>query len=117
MDNVKLFTIVFWVIWLAFVVVVTVAEWKLFSMAGEPGWACLVPFYNFWIICKIAYNNGLMMLTLFIPLVNFVMAFLTLFKFGKAYGKSTGFCIGLMFLSPIFIPMMAFSSDTDYVGA
>ena len=31
-----------------------VAYWKLFEKAGEPGWKSLIPFYNLFVITKIA---------------------------------------------------------------
>ena len=36
-------------IYFAILVVVLVAQWKLFSKAGEAGWKCLIPFYNYYI--------------------------------------------------------------------
>ena len=34
-----------------------VAYWKLFEKAGEPGWKSLIPFYNLFVITKIALTN------------------------------------------------------------
>jgi len=47
-----------WVLfWLA-VVVVIIGGWKTFEKAGHPGWAILVPFYNAYILLKIAGQGG-----------------------------------------------------------
>ena len=31
------------VVWL---VLAIIASWRIFTKAGEPGWKCIVPFYN-----------------------------------------------------------------------
>jgi hypothetical protein len=28
--------------------------WKTFTKAGQPGWACLIPFYNYLVMCDVA---------------------------------------------------------------
>ena len=41
-----------------FVAIVTyVCNWILFTRAGEPGWAALIPFYNTFTMSKIAFGN------------------------------------------------------------
>lgn len=107
---------VYMVICLAISVVMLVAMWKLFSKAGEPGWACLVPFYNTYVLFKIAMGNGWLFLLMLVPIVNVVMEIMLLFKLAKAYGKGVGFGFGLLFLSPIFLLILAFGS-AEYVGA
>lgn len=93
-----------------------VAMWKIFSKAGRPGWAAIVPFYNMYVECDIAFGNGWLFLITFIPFVGSIFALVCLFKLGKAFGKSTGFCIGMILLSPIFILILAFGNST-YQGA
>jgi hypothetical protein len=34
-------------------VLLIVALWKIFTKAGQPGWASLIPIYNIYIWCKI----------------------------------------------------------------
>lgn len=41
---------------------------------------------------------------------------INLFFFGKAFGKSTAFCVLLLFFSPILLVIMAASKNTQYVG-
>ena len=36
-----------------------VAMWKVFTKAGQPGWASLIPIYNLYIWCKIVGRPGL----------------------------------------------------------
>ena len=41
--------------YLALIVVIIVAMWKVFEKAGQPGWAAIVPFYNMYVLtCEIA---------------------------------------------------------------
>lgn len=35
-----------------------VALWKVFTKAGEPGWKCLIPIYNIYMLFQIAHNDG-----------------------------------------------------------
>lgn len=38
-------------------VVQVIAYWKLFTKAGEPGWKSIIPFYNSYILFKIAWST------------------------------------------------------------
>lgn len=89
--------------------------WKVFTKAGEPGWAAIVPIYNTYILLKIAGKPWWWLLLLLIPFVNFVVAILALIALAQAFGKGTGFALGLIFLSPIFIPILGFGS-AQYIG-
>ena len=39
--------------------IIIIAWWKVFTKAGHPGWACLIPIYNLYILIKIAGKAGL----------------------------------------------------------
>ena len=49
-----------------------IAMWKVFTKAGQPGWACIIPIYNIYIMTKIAGKPGIWVLWMLIPLVNIV---------------------------------------------
>ena len=51
----------------------------------------------------------------FIPVVNIVVAAMVMISVAKAFGKGTGFALGLLFLSPIFIPILGFG-NAQYIG-
>lgn len=106
---------ILWVIYVAVIALLIVSMWKLFTKAGKPGWASIVPFYNNIVMLEIAGKPIWWFFMLFIPFVNIVFAFLTLYHFSKAYGKAEGFSIGVAILSFIFIPLLAFS-DAKYQG-
>lgn len=93
-----------------------VCWWKIFTKAGQPGWACLIPFYNLYVMLKIAGKPGWWLILFFIPLVNFIIIILMIVGIAQNFGKGTGFILGLIFLSIIFIPILAFG-ESKYVGA
>jgi hypothetical protein len=45
---------IFMIIMLALTVLFFVGFWKVFTKAGQPGWAALIPFYNAYMLTKIA---------------------------------------------------------------
>ena len=100
---------------LAIAVLGIVAMWKVFEKAGEPGWAAIIPFYNLYVLFKITWGNGWKFLFLLIPVANIVFAIITMVKLAKAFGKSGGFAVGMIFLSVIFWCILAFG-DAQYIG-
>ncbi|MEN8252579.1 MAG: DUF5684 domain-containing protein [Patescibacteria group bacterium] len=106
-------------IWFIFVfgitILMVVAMWKMFNKANQPGWAAIIPFYNFYIMLKIAGRPGWWMLMLFIPIVNIVFMIIVWNDISKAFGKGVGFTLGLIFLGVIFLPILGFGS-AEYIG-
>ena len=96
-------------------IVIIVAEWKIYTKAGVPGWACLIPFYGAYKLFEIAGMNGWMFLLCFIPIVNIIIVIKLMIDLAKAFGKGVGFGLGLIFLNPIFMCILGFGSD-QYVG-
>lgn len=82
--------------------------WKTFVKAGYPGWAALIPIYNFYILLKIAGKPAWWLLLMFVPLVNLVIAFMVAIAVAKSFGKGTGFGIGLTLIGFIFYPILGF---------
>ena len=99
-----------------------IVMWKIFQKAGKPGWAAIVPFYNMYVLFEITWGKGWMFLTMFvaiIPIVGYIAALviivLTMIKLAKAFGKDTGFAVGLILLGLIFMGILAFDSS-EYLG-
>ena len=117
--------VVYLIIMLAIAVVSIIAMWKMFTKAGKPGWAAIVPIYNMVVLYQIAGVNPLWLLLLvgsIIPVVNFIVAIaffiiniLVYIKLAKAFGKGGGFAVGLIFLPFIFQCILAFGS-AEYQG-
>jgi hypothetical protein len=91
-------------------------HWKIFTKAGEPGWACLVPIYNVMILSKICGRGEMFGLLVLIPCVGIVISIMLTLDLAKVFGKEMGFAIGLLLLPYVFLPILAFGS-AEYVGA
>lgn len=107
--------ILFTVLVLAVCVFLVISQWHMFKKAGKHGWAALVPFYNSYVLMEIAWGNGWLMFLMLLPLGNLVFSVLTCIKLAKAFGKSGGFAVGLIFLPIIFYPILAFGK-AEYEG-
>jgi hypothetical protein len=101
---------------LIFAFIVAIIEiiglWFVFQKAGEPGWAAIIPVYNYLIGIKVAGKPWWYILLMLIPIVNIVFYILVMDGLAKNFGKSTGFTVGLIFLRFIFIPILGFGSAT-----
>jgi len=104
------------------VVVTLIGMWKVFTKAGEPGWAVLIPIYNLIVLLRIA---GLPWYWVFTPLVAIIpilgwIAYLAWVvwihhRISTRFGQGVGFTIGLTLLAPIFWLILGFG-DSKYVG-
>ncbi len=112
---IALFSGVYLLIWLVLTVVFIIAYWKIYTKAGEPGWGSLVPIYSTYLMFKIAWGNGWLFLLLLVPIVNIVVALVAVYKLCAAFGYGVGFFLGMLFLSPIFVLILAFGS-AEYQG-
>ena len=120
-----------------------VANWKLFTKAGEAGWKSIIPVYSDYVSYKIAWQtsyfwitfilgivascvSGLanpdgdnMMILAIVSLLRIIIGIISILysvKLAKAFGKGIGFAIGLIFLSPIFMLILGLG-DSTYCGA
>ena len=105
----------FWIFSLAFTILMIAACWKIFTKAGQPGWAAIIPIYNWYVLCKIVGRPGWWVILLLIPLVNFIIGIILCIDLAKSFGKGIGFGIGLILLPIIFCPILGFGS-AQYQG-
>ena len=104
------------IVCLAVAVVFIVGLWKVYVKAGQPGWAVLIPFYNAYILLKIAGRPGWWLLLFFVPLVNIAIAIIVAIDLAKSFGQSALFGVLLLFLlSGIGYLVLGFG-DYRYVG-
>jgi hypothetical protein len=75
------------IIGLLIALVVIVAMWKVFTKAGQPGWASIIPIYNLYIWCKIVGRPWWWILLMLIPFVNFIVAIILCIDLAKSFGK------------------------------
>lgn len=99
------------VLWISIIAFAIISQWKVFTKAGQPGWACLVPIYNIIILLKIANKPTWWLLMFFIPIANIVFLIMMLNRISLSFGKSSGFTVGLIFLSIIFWGILAFDKS------
>ena len=92
-----------------------IAQWKVFVKAGQPGWACIIPIYNIYIMTKITGKPGIWVLWMIIPIVNIVFVIWLTNMLSKSFGHDEGFTAGLILLGFIFWPILGFG-DSKYLG-
>ena len=109
-----------------------VGNWRIFTKAGEAGWKSIIPVYSDYISYKIAWQPSYFWLTLIlglvvsaitaatngggdgtnttilliVSLIRLILSIISImysFKLAKAFGRGTGFALGLIFLQPIFL--------------
>ncbi len=100
---------------LAVIVLLIISLWKIFEKAGKPGWASIIPFYNFIVLLEIVGKPLWWIIWLFVPIANIVVAIWVTNLLSKSFGKNEGFTLGLLFLSIIFYPILAFG-NAKYLG-
>jgi|SRR5215470_1333855 len=100
----------FWIFEIALTVVIVAAMWKVFSKAGQPGWAAIIPIYNLIVWCKIVGRPiwWILLLLICFPIFYIILCI----DLAKSFGKGVGFAIGLILLSIIFFPILGFGSAT-----
>lgn len=107
--------IIMMLVWLAVVIAIIAGIWKVFTKAGKPGWAALIPIYNLVVLLQIVGRPIWWLVLFIIPIVSIVVAIIVSIDMAKSFGKGTGFGIGLALLGPIFYPMLGFG-DAKYQG-
>ena len=99
-------------LYFAFIIFMIVSIWTIFSKAGKPGWAGIVPIYNIIVLLEIVGKPWWWLLLFLIPIVNIIFLIWTINLLSKSFGKSEGFTIGLILLGFIFFPILAFGDAT-----
>jgi hypothetical protein len=90
--------------------------WKVYTKAGKPGWAVIIPIYNVIVMLEIVGKPWWwLLLMMFIPVVNIIFVIWMINLLSKSFGKGVGFTLGLIFLSFIFIPILGLG-NAKYQG-
>jgi hypothetical protein len=103
------------VLYIAVIAVMIAAQWKVYTKAGEPGWACIVPVFNLYILLQIVGRPWWWLLLLLVPIVNFFIVIIVYMDLAKSFGRGLGFSLGLLLLPVIFFPILGFGDD-EYQG-
>lgn len=103
------------IIYLVIIVLMIASMWTIFSKAGKPGWASIVPIYNLIVLLEVVGKPWWWLLLMLIPIVNIIILIIVWHNLSLSFGKGGGFTVGLILLGIIFLPILAFS-DATYVG-
>jgi len=105
----------FWLFYIGIIVFYIAGMWKVYTKAGKPGWAAIIPIYNMVVLMEVAGRPGWWVLLLLVPFVNIIILAMVSIDVAASFGKSTLFGIGLWLLGPIFYLILGFGS-AQYVG-
>ena len=136
-----IFAVFLAIIGFAVAIVTLIAEWKIFTKAGEPGWKVLIPFYNMYIVFKLFWDKKWFWITLAVTfctsfatglisgitktdssaattvisicssIFDLVIGIILTHRISKSFGHGVGFTLGLIFLAPIFTCILGFNKD------
>jgi hypothetical protein len=103
-----------WIVWFILIwVIIGVPTYFIFKKAGangDPPWGAFVPIYGTIILLKVVGRPIWWILLFLIPLVNLIVLIIVYNDLSKSFGKGVGFTIGLIFLSWIFLAILAWGS-------
>jgi hypothetical protein len=102
-------------VYLAVIALAIASLWVIFTKAGQPGWAALVPIYNVIVLLQIVGRPVWWVVLMLIPCVGIVVSVLVILDLAKSFGQSVGFAVGMLLLPFVFMPMLAFG-DARYRG-
>jgi hypothetical protein len=106
-----------WIVGLVFTFVSIIVFWKVFEKGGKPGWAAIIPIYRDVVLLQMVGRPVWWIVLLYLPVVGSVIRIIVFyFDLAKVFNRSAGFAIGLWFLNPIFMIIMAFDESIQYKG-
>lgn len=73
---------------LVLALLVIAGMWRVFSKAGKPGWAAIIPIYNIYILTQIAGRPAWWLVLFLIPFVNFIAIIILEIDLCKSFGVS-----------------------------
>ncbi len=130
------------IIVIAYWILQIIANWIIFTKAGQAGWKSIIPIYSDYISYKIAWQPSyfwiglllqvilncinkstgdnastiLVLLSGILQLAIMIIGIIFSVKLARAFGRGIAFTIGLIFLQPIFLMILAFG-ESQYRGA
>ncbi len=102
--------------WIIVLILSVVVQWKIYTKAGQPGWATIIPIYNLYIFLKIIGRPGWWILLYFLPVVNIVISLINAIDLAKVFGRSTVFGVLALWLFPYVGYLMLAFGGSQYVG-
>lgn len=103
------------IVLIPFIIIPIISFWKIFEKAGEPGWAALIPIFNLITLMKIIEKPWWWALLCIIPYLGMIWFIWSHNLMVKRFGKTESFTAGIIFLAPIFLPILAFG-NSKFIG-
>ena len=101
-------------LWIFFAVV----GWKIFEKAGQPGWAALIPLYNLYVYTQVIRRPPWWILLYFAGIVPIfgtigiiILSIIDSVRLSRVFRKPDVFAAGLILLSIVFYPILAFGNS------
>lgn len=95
------------------VILLIASMWKIFTKAGQPGWAAVVPFYNAYVMQEIVGRETWWLAVYFF--LGPVWAIVISLDLAKSFGKEMLWGLGLIVFPYVFYPLLGFG-DAQYKG-
>ena len=109
-----LFSLIMFLVPIGVAVFTVIALWNVFKKAGKEGWEAIVPVYNNIVLLEITGLPMWYIALLFVPVGNIYAMVMIYLELAKKFKQTTGFAIGLIFLAPIFLGILAFKKEITY---
>ena len=109
-----LFLLIIYLVPIGVAVLTLIEQWKVFKKAGKEGWEAIIPIYNNVVLIEITGLPMWYIALLFVPFANIYATIRIFLELAYRFNKDTGFGIGLAFLTPIFLGILAFKDDCVY---
>lgn len=90
-----------------------VCLWGIFKKTGTKCSNALIPIYNNFCLIKDIMGSGWYFILSIIPFVNTIFSLFLFYKLGKCFGKTTTYCVLMMFFPTIVMPLLAYD-DSEY---
>lgn len=110
-----IFAAIYNLIILAILIVIIIAVWRIFTKAGKPGWAAIIPIYSSIISMEVIGRPGWWFLLYFVPILGIYVNIIDAILLARSFGKDGGFAVGLILLPAVFYPILGFG-NAKYQG-
>ena len=119
-----IFFAIYMMLVVAVYVITAIGLWKMYVKADRPGWAAIIPVYNwwvwieiigrprwwFWVLVASILLSWFPVVSMVLGVAMFVLYLLACLDMAKRFGQGTGYGIGLWLLPFVFAPILGFGS-------
>ena len=116
MGLIFLFAFILFLIPIGVAIFTLISFWYIYKKAGKEGWESIVPVYNIIVLLEITGLPMWYIALLFVPFGNIYALIRIYLELGYRFKQSTGFGVGLIFLPPIFLGILAFNKNIIYAS-